>query len=211
MAKDHEEDEDIDDEDIEPTDDELEELEEDDDADKDKDPDALKDEDIEKDNDVKSLKDKLKKREAARVKERTARIQLTARAKKAEGNKKPIASPDTKKNNQGRKNGSDPLEKRIGNIEQIEAKRQFGYTHNLSPDETDLAFKFANGKPTKKTLEDPFFKAGLEGIRRDNKNSANTPGSSRRSAPFSDKPFSELTKEQKKAQFEGKIKSIKRS
>lgn len=213
MVDNHDEDEDIDEEDDVDTNNDDTDTGEDDvdeDKDSDKDPDALKDDDIAKDTDVKSLQAKLKKQHDARVRERTARRQLTARAKKAEGtSKKNSDSPNTTKNNPGRKNGNDPIEKRISNIETIEAKRQFGYENSLSPEETDLAFKFANGKPSKKTLIDPFFKAGLDGIRAAKKTAANIPGSSRRSPSYNAKPFSELTKEDRKKQFEDRIKGAR--
>lgn len=213
MAQDHDEEEieEEEAEETEPTDDDLEDIDEDKDGDN-KDPDFIKDEDIEKDNDVKSLKAKLKKQQEARIKSREAQRQLTARAKKAEGaSKKPDASSRTTKNNQERKTGNDLVEKRLSAIEVIESKRQFGHVNDLSPEETDLAFKFANGKPTKKTLSDPFFKAGLEGIRTAKRIAANVPGSSRRSSSLSNKSFAELTKEERKANHQARMDAIRRT
>lgn len=203
MPKEHDEEEDLEDEDLKdeaPEDTDADDSDEDDEADED-----LKDDDIDKDNDVKSLKEKLKKATEAKR-------QLTARARRAEkaSKTKNPASPHTK-TNQERRAGSEPLEKRLSAIETIESKRQFGHMHGLSPEETDLAFRFANGKPTKKTLSDPFFKAGLDGIRTAKKIAANTPGSSRRSNSFSTKPFSELTKEERKAAHTARMDSIRRS
>lgn len=87
-------------------------------------------------------------------------------------------------------------------------KRQFGFEHNLSPQETDYAFKFSNGKPTKEILEDPFFKGGLESLRAKTRLEKNIPGSSSRSSVFTEKPFTELTQEERKKQFESKMKSF---
>lgn len=88
-------------------------------------------------------------------------------------------------------------------------KRQFGFDHKLSPEETDYAFKFSNGKPTKEVLEDPFFKGGLESLRAKKRLEENLPGSSSRSSIFVDKSFSELDEEGRKKAFDSKIKSLK--
>lgn len=98
---------------------------------------------------------------------------------------------------------------RVSKIEQIESKRQFGFEHGLSPQETDIAFKFANGKPTKETLKDPFFEAGLESLRAKERLTKNIPGASSRSSVFQDKSFSELDEKGRKAAFEGKVKAVK--
>ena len=95
-------------------------------------------------------------------------------------------------------------------LKQVESKRQFGFEHNLSPEETDYAFKFSSGNPTKEILEDSFFKGGLESLRTKKRLEANIPGSSSRSSVFSDKPFTELTPEERKKQFESKMKGFKK-
>ena len=94
-------------------------------------------------------------------------------------------------------------------LKEAEAKRQFGFEHGLSPRETDMAFKFSNGKPTKETLEDPFFKGGLETLRTKDRLANNTPGSTSRSTVFKDKPFVELSEDDRKKTFEGRIKELK--
>lgn len=97
----------------------------------------------------------------------------------------------------------------VKKLEQAEAKRQFGSANGLDAEETDIAFQFANGKPTKETLENSFFKAGLESLRAKKRLASNTPGSSSRSSVFSDKPFAELGEEDRKKSFDAKVKSIK--
>jgi len=89
-------------------------------------------------------------------------------------------------------------------------KRQFGFEHNLSPEETDYAFKFGNGKPTKETLEDSFFKGGLESLRAKVRLEKNIPGSSSRASVFSDKPFTEMTQEERKKEYETKMKRFQK-
>lgn len=102
------------------------------------------------------------------------------------------------------------LKKDVSFLKEIEFKRQFGFEHNLSPKETDYAFKFSNGKPTKEILEDPFFKGGLDSLRAKERLEKNIPGSSSRSSVFTEKPFGELTQEERKKQFESRMKSFKK-
>jgi len=95
-------------------------------------------------------------------------------------------------------------------LKQVESKRQFGFEHNLSPEETDYAFKFSSGNPTKEILEDSFFKGGLESLRTKKRLEANIPGSSSRSSVFSEKSFNESSEDERKKAFESKVKSIRR-
>lgn len=104
----------------------------------------------------------------------------------------------------------DEVVQSVKKLEQAEAKRQFGFEHKLSPEETDLAFKFSGGKPTKEVLEDEFFKGGLESLRAKQRLANNTPGSSSRSSVFTEKPFSEMKEDERKNTFEAKMKSIRK-
>lgn len=104
----------------------------------------------------------------------------------------------------------DDIKKDISFLKEVEAKRQFGFENNLSPQETDLAFKFAGGKPDAKVLEDEFFKAGIEGLRSKQRLENNIPGSSSRSSVFSEKPFEEMKEDERKNAFESKMKGIKK-
>jgi hypothetical protein len=94
------------------------------------------------------------------------------------------------------------LVKSVKNLELIENKRQFGYEHGLSPEETDFIFKFAGGKPTKEVLENPFIKSGLEGFRASKRVEANTPSSTSRSPIFQGKDFKEMTEDERRKAFE---------
>lgn len=58
----------------------------------------------------------------------------------------------------------DEHEKAIGEIRASEAKRQFGYENDLSPDEVDVVFRLSKN-PTAKTLRDPIVKGALTGHR----------------------------------------------
>lgn len=98
----------------------------------------------------------------------------------------------------------------VKKLEQAEAKRQFGHEHSLSPEETDIAFKFAGGKPSKETLEDSFFKAGLESLRAKKRLENNTPGSNSRSSVFSDKSFAELDEKGREKSFNEAVAGAKK-
>lgn len=100
----------------------------------------------------------------------------------------------------------DEVVKKVNHLSMLEEKRQFGYENGLSPQETDYAFKFANGKPTKEILQDSFFKGGIESLRAQNRLESNIPSSSSRSAVFADKPFEELSEDDRRKAFEARMK-----
>lgn len=137
---------------------------------------------------------------------------VVARAKKAEEEAKSlkmklaetsprITKPEPK---------NDELYSKVSRLEEIENKRQFGYENNLSPEETDVVFQFAQGKPTKDTLEHPFVKAGMEALRASKRVENNTPRPSLRGLSFNGKSFTELKPDEKQKAFEDRIKDIKR-
>ncbi len=95
-------------------------------------------------------------------------------------------------------------------LKQVELKRQFGFENGLSPQETDYAFKFAGGKPSKEVLEDPFFKGGIESLRSKERLEKNIPGASSRSSVFTEKPFSELSEDDRAKAFEAKMKGVRK-
>jgi hypothetical protein len=127
-------------------------------------------------------------------KERQARLQLTARAKKAEEElKKSKAKPQTKLKDE---DGED-IRAIVKSLELAEKKRQFGYEHGLSPQETDYLFRL-NPNPSKELLEDDFIKGGIQAIRAKTKVEANIPSSSASSGRVAPpKPLSEMTAEEK--------------
>lgn len=104
----------------------------------------------------------------------------------------------------------DEIVKTVKNLAMLEEKRQFGFENNLSPKETDYAWKFAGGKPSKEVLEDDFFKGGLESLRAKQRLENNTPSSSSHSPVFGDKLFSELSEEEKAKAFEARVKGIRK-
>lgn len=69
------------------------------------------------------------------------------------------------------------LHQTVKQLSDAEKKRQFGYRHGLSPEETDAVFRI-NPNPSKEDLEDPFVKGGLEAIRAKRRVQSATPSSS---------------------------------
>ena len=92
--------------------------------------------------------------------------------------------------------------KSVKRLEEIESKRQFGFEHSLSPEETDFLFRATGGNPTKETLEDPFIKGGLESYRSKKRLEANTPSGSSSSSIFKGKEFKEMSEDEKRKSFE---------
>lgn len=137
------------------------------------------DEEPEEEEFVKIPKDKFKK------------MQHKAMAYDASKNK-PLSTRDS----------DDPIVKKVEKLETIEAKRQFGYENNLSPQETDFVFRISGGKPDKKILEDPFVKSGLEGYRASKRVAENTPGSSSKSPIFQGKKYDDMTEDERRKAFE---------
>lgn len=120
---------------------------------------------------------------------------------------KPVAEP--KKPLETKEEKPD-VSDRITRLEQSEKKREFGYQYGLSPEETDMVFKF-NPNPTKEDLDNPFVKGGLQAIRANQKQKENTPSSGSVAPTFKGKSFNELSEEEKEANFgkfmEGKLKN----
>ena len=69
------------------------------------------------------------------------------------------------------------LHQTVKQLSEAEKKRQFGYRHGLSPEETDAVFKI-NPNPSKEDLDDPFVKGGLDAIRAKRRVQSATPSSS---------------------------------
>lgn len=102
------------------------------------------------------------------------------------------------------------LIEKVNKLDLIESKRQFGYEHGLSPEETDWIFQATGGKPSKEALEIPFIKHGLEGYRASKRVEANTPGSSARGSVFAGKNFTELSTDERANAFAEKMKQIRK-
>lgn len=100
----------------------------------------------------------------------------------------------------------DEVVSRLSNLELAEKKRQFGYEHGLSPSQTDKVFALSQN-PSKETLKDPFVKAGLDAIRRQERLANNTPSTSAKSGTIDRKALKEATPEEKQKAFEKYMKS----
>lgn len=124
--------------------------------------------------------------------------------KRHESKQSKIYSKDSNKSKE-----DNPIDSRLSAIEQANAKRDFGYQYGLSPTETDLVFKFAGGKPTAKTLENPFVKGGLEHLRTSNnlKNNMSS-GSGASTFEVEGKKWDDLKPDEKQANFGAKQKAI---
>jgi hypothetical protein len=112
---------------------------------------------------------------------------------------KKIASPEKSKQELPAKD--DDIRKTVEELSLAERKRQFGYQHNLSPEETDAVFRLSPN-PSKETLEEPFVKGGLASIRAKRRVDSNIPSSSSRSASFSLPEKEDLTADDKQKAFE---------
>ena len=92
----------------------------------------------------------------------------------------------------------DDIRSTVAELKLAETKRQFGYEHGLSPEETDFVFKI-NGKPTKEALDDVAIKGALQAIKGQKKVADNTPRASRSSGfqlPTKKSPLSTDEKEE---------------
>lgn len=98
----------------------------------------------------------------------------------------------------------------VKKLEQIEKKRQFGFENDLSPEETDFIFRYAGSSPTKEVLNDPFVKSGLEGFRASKRLERNTPSPSGGSSVWGNKPFKELSEDERRKAFEERSKQLKK-
>lgn len=117
---------------------------------------------------------------------------------------KPYKKPEANK-----ENNDDPIVGRLTAIEIANAKRDFGYENNLPPRAVDYVFKFANGKPTSKTLNDPFIKGGLEKLMASMNLRENTPNKSgSNNFTVEGKPFEELDADGKQKNFAAKQQAI---
>jgi len=110
---------------------------------------------------------------------------------------KKIASPEKTKQDLPEKKDDD-IRLTVKELQMAEKKRQFGYEHGLSPEETDAVFKLSPN-PTKEVLDDPFVKGGLASLRAKKRVAENTPKSSSRSASFNIDPTKATAEDKQKA------------
>lgn len=186
------EEEDLDEED-QSDEDESDDQDDEDDSEGDEDDESDSDEDDDKPITRKELKEILGKRAKNR----------SAAARRASG-KRNLSDKQ-------RRGKSDPavesLSSEVQNLKQAEAKRQFGYEHNLSPREVDLVFRM-DRKPSAKTLKDPAVKGALEGIRAAHRAKEGIPSSNGRTFQVGGKDFHELDDKDKSKHFTDRRRAI---
>lgn len=102
---------------------------------------------------------------------------------------KPLSTPASKV--------SDEVMSDIRSLKLAEAKRQFGYKHSLSPEETDKLFKYAGNDKPEDALKDPFFQSALESYRREKSVKEAIPSSSNRAISVEGKSFKDMTSEER--------------
>lgn len=128
--------------------------------------------------------------------------QALARAKKAElALKEKTKSADITPKD-------DDLHKTVAELKFAETKRQFGYENSLSPDETDMVFRF-NPKPTKEDLDNPFVKGGIEALRSKRRAESNTPSPSSKIFKVAGKQWHELSPSEKEANWNKRQEFLK--
>lgn len=121
--------------------------------------------------------------------------QLAARLRKEKGTKPAERQAISPKTDDG------DIRSTVQRLALAEEKRQFGFRHSLSPDETDYIFRF-DPKPTKELLDDPFVKGGLKTIRDKRRAESNTPPLAGRSPSFALPKKEDLTPDDKQAAFD---------
>lgn len=128
---------------------------------------------------------------------------LYERAKKAEADAKefkakiPLPKPEPPKI-------EEDTVKKVAKLEQIESKRQFGYKHQLSPEETDLLYRYAGDNDPSEAIKDEDFKDLLELKRRKARVADAIPSGSNRTVSVEGKSFKDMTPEERKKNW-GKI------
>jgi len=128
--------------------------------------------------------------------------------------KNPPAPKNSEPNKPNSQQQQDPdvigqMQSKLETLSAAEEKRQFGYQHKLSPEETDHAFAFAKGlgKKPHEVLDNTFFKSGLQALRQQQRASGAIPGPSNRSFQVEGKTFNELKPEDKKKNFASYVAS----
>lgn len=127
--------------------------------------------------------------------------QLYARLKKAEAKKE-----ETNNSVATKTEPDDDLRETVNSLSLAEKKRQFGYQHGLSPEETDAVFRL-NPNPTKETLDDPFVKGGISAIRQKTRVEEATPSTGSKTPTFGGKKFTELSLEEQRKHYAEYVKS----
>lgn len=95
------------------------------------------------------------------------------------------------------------LDSRLKKLEVSEQKRMFQHAHNLTPEEADHLFNYAQGANVTpdQALESPFIKTALDAFRNARKNDDATPRPSGRSPVVEGKTFAQMTNDERRANF----------
>lgn len=147
---------------------------------------------------VDELKQRLEKEKKAREKAEKAIAKNKRKEKKEKSKKVDYKQVDD--------DSDEDIKEEIQELKLAERKRQFGYRNNLSPEEVDKVFEVSSN-PSEETLQDPFVKEGLKGLRREKNKAENTPSSSVKANPLKDPKFEELTQAQKDKKLQEYLKS----
>jgi len=129
---------------------------------------------------------------------------------------KAIANRKTKKkinsninsNLQDKAQNPDDLRSDVEYLKLEAKKRQFQFEHNLTPSQVDKVFS-VNQNPDKDTLKDPFIKAGLKGIERQERVNNNTPQTSAKSKTLDRKAMKDMSPEDKQVAYQKYMESKK--
>lgn len=113
---------------------------------------------------------------------------------------------------QGRKDfiSRDEFEAWRNGQDATERKRQFGYDHQLSPKEVDIAFSLNGGKrPKASFLKEPHVKGAIDALRATGSQAANTPrGTGKPFVSEQGKSFTEMDDKEKQGSFGDRRREI---
>lgn len=149
--------------------------------------------------------ERLKKEAEARKEEEKSRKEYEAKMKhwrdKAQKLEERFSQEDDPQPKSSQTEDDSGLERRLSNLETEKRKREFGYQHGLSPEETDDVFRFAGNEDPKKALEHPFVKAGIEARRIQKRVEQATPSSGGNATTIKGKTYAEMTAEERAANY----------
>lgn len=116
---------------------------------------------------------------------------------------KKVTPPEPPKPNPEPTEDLNEIKGKIGKLEQSEEKRSFGHQNNLSPEETDEVFAYANGMglSAKDALQKPFVKSAIEATRAQKRMESNLPGSSNRAPKVDGKSWTDMDDNERRKNF----------
>lgn len=102
----------------------------------------------------------------------------------------------------------DEIFKDVQELKLERAKREFGFTNGLSPEETDFVFRFDSKNPAE-GMKNPFVKNGIDSLRAQKKSESGTLSPSSRAPKLSQEDFTKMSKEDRQKSFENRLKGIR--